>query len=123
MENDLRIAAAVMQSVVGRVDDNLRRMSNQVRAAAAEGVQVICFPELGVTGYSHRDLIRAHAEPIPGRITDRLGELAEANRLTILAGMAETAPDGRCHASHVVVGPDRSVAVYRKIHLAPLMNR
>ena len=119
MDNDIRIAAAVVQSTVGRIDENLQRMSGLVSAAAEAGVRLICFPEMAATGYSHRDLIRRHADPVPGRISRHFGRLADAHGMTILTGMAEITEDGVCYASHLVVNPHRSPKVYRKVHLAP----
>lgn len=123
METDIRIAAAVMQCTVGRIDENLRRMEAMVSEAAEKDVRIICFPEMAATGYSHRDLIGEHAEHIPGRISARLCDLAAAHRVTILAGMAETTENGDLFASHLVVQPDGSLAVYRKLHLAPPEQR
>ncbi len=119
MENDIRIAAAVVQCIVGRIDENLQRMAGLVSAAAAAGVRIICFPELAATGYSHREFIRRHAETVPGRISRHFGRLADAHGMTVLTGMAEVTDDGSYYASHLVVSPRRAPDVYRKVHLAP----
>ncbi|MFH1983964.1 MAG: nitrilase-related carbon-nitrogen hydrolase [Pseudomonadota bacterium] len=123
MESDIRIAAAVMQCTVGGIEKNLRRIGAMVSDAAGQGAQLICFPEMSATGYSHRDLIDQHAERVPGRISEHLRDLAATHRMTILAGMAETTENGLIYASHLVAGLDGSLAVYRKIHLAPPEQR
>ena len=116
---DIRIAAVSFNSIVNRPDDNLARMDPWVRQAKQQGAQLICFPELAVTGYSTRPEIKDSAEPVPGPISRRLQEMARAHQLVILAGMAEKDEKGRVFASHLVVTPEEISGVYRKIHIAP----
>lgn len=123
MENDVRIAAAVMQSTVGDVAGNLSRMTALIEEAARQDVRIICFPEMAATGYSHRDRIREHAEPVPGPVSDRLERLAAAHGMWVLAGMAESSGDGDIYASHLVVAPNAPTRVYRKVYLAPPEQR
>ena len=116
---DIRIAAVIFNSIVNQVENNLARMASWVKQAKLQRVQLICFPELGVTGYSTRPEIQSAAEPIPGPISRRLQELAHDHQMVILAGMAEKDEEGRVFASHLVVTPAKFSGVYRKIHIAP----
>jgi len=116
---DVRVAAVVMQSVVGRTSDNLVRIEAIVREAAAQGVQLICFPEASITGYSIQETISAYAEPIPGPSSDALVDLSKLTGLTILSGLIESGERGRLFISHIVTSPDGLGDVYRKLHLAP----
>jgi len=50
---DLRLAAVCMQSDFGGIEKNIVRMESFSQEAAAEGVSMICFPELSVTGYTY----------------------------------------------------------------------
>jgi len=118
MEN-IRIAAAVFNSPLGRTRNNLQRMAEWLLAARERDVALICFPELNITGYSnHPDIIR-YAQKIPGPITDELEQMATDTGITILAGMAELDHRGRLFASHVVVSPEEDIGVYRKLHTSP----
>ena len=67
--DDLRIAAVVMRSVLGETQDNLNRMKAWVGEAASDGADLVCFPELNLTGYSVREIIHSEAEPIPGPLS------------------------------------------------------
>ena len=69
---DLRIALAVTASPVGETGENLDRMARWVAQAVKEGAQLICFPEMNITGYSSRAEIQKVAQPIPGEASCRV---------------------------------------------------
>ena len=116
---DIRVAAAITRCPVGCVRQNLKGMKKWIRAAKKRGAEVICFPEMNVTGYLNHPEIRKTAASIPGAISHDLVALASDENITLLAGMAEEAGNGVLHASHVVAKPDGSIGVYRKVHIAP----
>ncbi|MGD8292593.1 MAG: nitrilase-related carbon-nitrogen hydrolase [Desulfobacterales bacterium] len=116
---DIRIAAVTFNSAVNRIRDNLEKMASWVKRAKNHEAQLICFPEMNVTGYSTKLDIKVCAESIPGPITEGLVQLALENQIVILAGMAEKDDKGRIFASHLVVTPENVSGVYRKIHIAP----
>jgi N-carbamoylputrescine amidase len=116
---DIRIAAAIFNSIVNQPQNNLERMVPLINQARQQGANLICFPELNVTGYSTRAPIAAAAESIPGPISRRLQEMAREFQIVILAGLAEKDTSGRIYASHLVVGPREIAGIYRKIHVAP----
>ena len=117
--NDLRVAAAIFNSPVGKNRENLDRMAAWIAAASKQGAGIVCFPELCITGYCTRDDIRSAAEPIPGQSSQQLLQLARDNQISILAGLAERGESNDIFASQVVVTPEGALGVYRKIHIAP----
>lgn len=116
---DIRIAAAIFRSPGPDIGDNLDRMIPLIRDAKSQGVQLICFPEMNVSGYSTGPDIASAAEPIPGRISSRVSALAREHGIVVLAGMAERDEKGRLFVSHLAVSPDGIIWTYRKIHMAP----
>jgi N-carbamoylputrescine amidase len=116
---DIRIAAVTFNSAVNRTRKNLARMLPWIKKARKEGADLICFPELNVTGYSTKPEIIGCAESIPGPISERLVQWAHENQIVILAGMAEKGEKGRIYASHLVATPENITGIYRKIHIAP----
>jgi N-carbamoylputrescine amidase len=116
---DIRVAAAIVNSPVGQTRKNLDRAAVWVAEAHRQGAAIICFPELGITGYStHQDISQA-AEAIPGEISRHLIQLARDYQICILAGLVERNNKGCMFASHLVATPDKLSGVYRKIHIAP----
>ena len=116
---DIRIAAVIFNSPVGQVQQNLDRMLPYIKKAKKEGVDLICFPELNVTGYSTDPVIKDSAESIPGSISRKLEHMAQSAKIVILAGLAERDENGHIFASHLVVTAAGISGVYRKLHIAP----
>ena len=56
----VRVAAAVPQLRVADCEWNAQATISQIDEAVAQGVQIICFPELGMTGYTCADLFFNH---------------------------------------------------------------
>lgn len=120
MDTDIRIALVICNSPVGEIRRNLDTLAERVREAVEYGADLVCFPELNVTGYCNQKGLEKIAQPIPGPITDEIVRLAVSEKVVILGGMVETdGQQGRLYASHVVLKPDGGVGVYRKLHTAP----
>ena len=116
---DIRIAAVIFNSIVNQARANLDRMVPFINQAKKQGANLVCFPELNVTGYSTLPDIKDSAEMIPGSISRRLRQMARDFQIVILAGMAEKDKNGCIFASHLVVTPQEISGIYRKIHIAP----
>ncbi len=116
---DIRVAAITSEAPVGEIDGNLERTIDWTLKAKRAGAELVCFPELNITGYCNRPQMTTIAQEIPGRVSKTLSELATAEKITILAGMAEKNSQGKPFASHCVFSPHQSVGVYRKVHIAP----
>ena len=111
----VRAAAIQTAPVFGDIDGNIAR----ALARIPHDVDLAVLPELCSTGYlfTGRDELRDLAEPVPDGPTCRaLAEHAAGAGTTLVAGLAERAGD-RLYNSAVLVRPDRSVEVYRKLHL------
>jgi predicted amidohydrolase len=92
-----------------------------VARAAAQGAQLVVFPECCVCGYwfirnLSIDELSALAEPIPeGPSTQRLRELAQRYRITVGAGWIESTASGAFHNTYVVALPDGTIRRHRKL--------
>ncbi|NNG01820.1 MAG: nitrilase [Desulfobacteraceae bacterium] len=115
----IRIAAAVMPARVGRIGENLDRMAHWIDVAAGKEAGLICFPELTITGYTHKEDIRTAVQAVPGSVIQTLEEWAEAYNMVILAGLAEQDTPANLFLTHLVVTPSGLAGHYRKTHLAP----
>jgi predicted amidohydrolase len=115
----IRIAAVVFNSRRGCTRENIERMDRWIGAASRSGAAIVCFPELNITGYGVDPGMREAAESLSGDVGHRLGIMAERHQVVILAGLAEKGENGRIFASHLAVGPQGWLGVYRKVHIAP----
>jgi predicted amidohydrolase len=113
----MMLRAAVVQTdpVFGEVVRNV----DTALALVPADCDLAVLPELCATGYQFVDRAEASAlaEAIPdGPTCRRLREFAAATGTTVVAGLAERAGD-RVYNSAVLVRPDGTHALYRKMHL------
>jgi N-carbamoylputrescine amidase len=120
MLNDLRIAVVVFHSRPDSPAVNLERTVAWGQKAAAAGADLVCFPELNISGYDISRDARPQAEPVPGPSSRRLSQLAEACNITLLAGLIEKGVgQGQVFATQLVIVPGTAPQAYRKLHIAP----
>jgi predicted amidohydrolase len=119
---NIRVASVQFQHKPGDKPANLNKIEAFVERAAREGVELIAFPEMCVTGYWHvrnlsREEVDALAEPVPeGPSTEALLSLSRRHGMTVGAGLVERAADGSLYNSYVVAMPDGRAACHRKLH-------
>jgi N-carbamoylputrescine amidase len=100
---------------------NLDKAASRIEEAAGRGATVICLQELFRTQYfcqSERNEMFDLAEPIPGPTTERLGSVAAAHKVVIIAPIFERRAQGVYHNSAVVIDElGRIAGLYRKMHI------
>ncbi len=114
----LRVAAAQIQSGAA-LDENLRTILRAIRDSAAQGAQVVVFPETALTGYS----------PAIGRgreigewpaIQERLDAIAQAacaERIWVAVGCEAWAGDAWVNRYYAFADTGEAAAIYDKVHL------
>jgi len=115
----ITVGPAQLNSDLGNSAGNLRRAEEFIARAAAEGCDLVMFPELYLQGYRADELFVDIAEPIPGSTTTRLEALAQKHNLYIVMGMGrleETFPH-LVYNSLCFVGPEGLLGFYDKVHL------
>lgn len=100
------------------VATNIAAIDELTSRAASRGGEVVVFPEYSSYFVDPFDeTLAAHAEDLDGEFTRRLGEIARARVVVVVAGMIERGDEGRVRNTIVAVGPDGLLAVSRKVHL------
>ncbi|HAA65373.1 MAG TPA: nitrilase [Acidimicrobiaceae bacterium] len=121
---EIRVAAAQFEHRDNDPDYNLSRINELTRRAVAQGSEIVSFHEGCIGGYSwvqpldKAELLEA-AEPVPGPSTDRLVEIAHANKVVVMAGLFERR-DGQVFNTYVTVGPEGLISKFSKLH--PFVN-
>jgi len=117
MRGFARIAAAVPRLHVGDVERNTEATIALWRQAHDEGCAVVAFPELGVTGYTVRDLF--HNRHLLDQVEAALGHLAAAS--AELAPLAIVGAPLRCgdtlYNAAVAIQGGRALAAVPKSYL------
>lgn len=125
MEDILKVSVVNFHSYWGEKRRNLDRIKGYVAAAAAEGSNIIVFPEMSLTGYDNEpdkakeDKMQIReAELIPGETVRELEKLAENLAIYILVGMPERDENdaGKIYNAVAVIGPEGVIGSCRKIH-------
>lgn len=113
---DLIVAAVQMNAPVGEIERNLRAHARLAKAAAAQGAELVCFPELSVTGHWCSGAVWSAAEAVPdGGSVRRMSALAAELGVFLSFGIAER-DCGIAYNTQVVVGPEGYVGKQRKLH-------
>jgi predicted amidohydrolase len=114
---DLRIAMVQMNSRVAEHERNLATIARFTEQAAAQDVDIVCFPELCVCGYSVGDPSTLEPEPLRGDSLRRLEVISGDHEITVLAGFLERDVSGIVYNTQVICGPQGYVGHYRKTHV------
>ncbi|MCZ7528202.1 MAG: NAD+ synthase [Acidimicrobiia bacterium] len=111
----LRVAAAQIDTVVGDLAGNAERILAAYEAAEAEDADVVCFPELAVTGYPPEDLLLRST--FVGQAAETLDKIASrTGRAAAVVGFPQAGRD--LYNAAAVCAHGEVVGVYRK-HLLP----
>lgn len=112
------MAMVVSRCPVGQLEYNLERTRHWTRLAKNSDADIVCFPELNISGYSLSPPPDS-AQPLDSPIVEALMRLADEQDVVVLAGMLEKDAQGRLYATHLVAVPGRATRPYRKLHIAP----
>ncbi|AVM72730.1 NAD+ synthase [Magnetospirillum gryphiswaldense] len=117
MSDSLSIAFAQINPVVGDVAGNVARIRAARAQAAADGAQLVVFPELVVSGYPPEDLVlkSAFLDAIEQAVEDLAADTAD-NGPAILVG-APWRVAGRLHNAALLLDHGRVAASRLKHHL------
>ncbi|HEX7096157.1 MAG TPA: carbon-nitrogen hydrolase family protein, partial [Acidimicrobiales bacterium] len=107
----------------------LEKIVATIEEGAAQGVDLLVFPETALIGYEpctacleRNGPCEEHlsiAETVPGPATDTVAKLAADHDMYVVFGLAERDRDqpGTLYNAAAIVGPDGVLGTYRKIHL------
>ena len=109
---------------------SLAKVKKLITEAAQQGVNILAFPELSLSGYESNEentMHREFAETIPGPVTEEIAELTRRLDIYVVLGMPErdAADNDTCYISCPLIGPEGLIGTYRKLHLGepPLFRR
>ena len=118
--NTLKVAL-VQHGCTAVREENIRKSSDGIRRAAAQGAQLVVLPELHGGLYfcvTEETACFDQAETIPGPSTEVFGALARELGIVIVTSLFEKRAPGLYHNTAVVLEKDGSIAgKYRKMHI------
>ncbi len=113
--------AAIQMKMAPDAETNLNKAESAIAAAAQQGAQVVCLPEL-FTGYyfcQQEDIsLFDLAEPIPGPSEARLAQAAKKNNVVVIGSLFEKRMPGVYHNTATVHdAKGELLGLYRKMHI------
>lgn len=113
----LTLGLAQIKTKLGDVDANLDKHLEYVNRAAAQGVELLVFPELSLTGYAVQDLVPtlAHkptpADPVFGQL------LTASHKLDLMVGFIDEDSRHRFYISAAYLSQGQILHVHHKVYL------
>jgi len=119
MKDKIKLALCQISSKRENKDANLQKIETLTKRAKQEGVDLVVFPEMSLTGYVLHDQVYGLAETIPGPSVKRVEELAKKAEMHIIFGMPELCEKAQAtiYNTAVLVGPKGLIGKYRKMYL------
>ncbi|MBN2022244.1 MAG: carbon-nitrogen hydrolase family protein [Pirellulales bacterium] len=112
----IKLAMGQMLVEGGQIRENVRRATEQVNQAAAQGCHIVVLPECLDAGWTHPSA-RQLAEPIPGATSDRLCRAAARAGIYVAAGITERVGP-RIFNAAVLISPQGEILLtHRKINI------
>jgi len=109
-----RIALAQINARVGDIEGNLNKILRYLSSAKDSGVDIVCFPELSITGYPPEDLLLK-----PNFINDSIDAVQEVRKatenITVILGYADRKED--IYNAAAIIHDKKIVDVYHKRYL------
>jgi predicted amidohydrolase len=118
---DVRVAAAQFFAQPCKPNENLNRIEYWVKKAKKYRVEMICFPEMSISGFDYRQKLRPiynYSESVPnGSSTQRIIKMAKNSGMVILAGISEKGEGELRYNTCVIASPEGYIGKYRKVHM------
>jgi len=108
------IGLVQMHCPKGEIDANLDAIEAHIREATARGVDILCFPEMSITGYIDPGQWPEAVITLDSPAVQRFAALTAGTAMTAIAGVVETNPDGKPFITQVVAQAGRLLGAYRK---------
>ena len=103
--------------MLGKIKENISRIEKAVSMADFD---LLVIPELASSGYlftSKEEVAEAAENPLTGDFCKTLKKLSKEKNAHIVSGFCEKGSNNEYYNSSILVCPDGSFSIYRKIHL------
>jgi len=116
-----KLAAVSLKSRPVEPVENIERHIPWIEKAKANQSDLVCFPEMSITGFFHnyKDIFQA-SEKIDGKSTQRMVQIAAKYDITIGYGLAERNISDVVFNSYCFVSAKGFLGRYRKVHIPSL---
>jgi NAD+ synthase (glutamine-hydrolysing) len=112
--HNIRVGIAQINSTVGDLSGNTRKIVESIDQAKSLGVNLLTFPELAITGYPPEDLLLK--TQFIGQNRESLNKIIEqCSDIAVVVGFVDS--DGDIYNAAAVIHDKRLAGIYHKIYL------
>lgn len=110
----IKIGLVQMNCKKGAVDDNLESIYAHIQAGLSQNVDIMCFPEMSITGYVNPLHCPEAVLDLDGPEVARFVEMTNDIPVTAIAGLIETNPGGKPFITQIIAHSGKFAGAYRK---------
>jgi len=111
----MHIGLVQMRCEKGAIDENLAAIEAAIQAADSRGVDIICFPEMSITGYIDPAQRPEAVLTLDGPEVARFVEMTSGSQIVAIAGIVEVNPLGKPFITQIVARAGQLLGAYRKL--------
>lgn len=110
----IKIGLVQMRCEKGAIDGNLASIKAYLREGVSRNVDIMCFPEMSITGYIDPTRCPEAMLHLNGPGVARFVEMTRELPITAIAGLVEANPQGKPFITQIVAHRGTLLGVYRK---------
>lgn len=114
----IKIGLVQMHCEKGAIDENLASTYAYLQAGERQGVDIMCFPEMSITGYANPYSNPEAVLDVDGPEVARFVDMTKEMDITAIAGIIEGNPHGKPFITQIVAHEGKILGVYRKKTIA-----
>ena len=117
MTNRITLGLAQIRPKFADVDANLQKHLDMMQHGAEQGVQVMIFPELSLTGYYLQDLVREVALTIDAPQMMQIREASQKLNMDVVVGFVEETNRHNYYIAAAYISQGEILHVHHKVYL------
>ncbi|HEV7237554.1 MAG TPA: nitrilase-related carbon-nitrogen hydrolase, partial [Ktedonobacteraceae bacterium] len=110
----ITIGLVQMRCEKGAIDDNLASIYANLQAGMSQGVEIMCFPEMSITGYINPPRCPEAVIHLNGPEVARFVSMTKDIPIAAIAGLVEANPQGKPFITQIIAHSGKILGVYRK---------
>jgi|SRR5579859_1147900 len=110
----IKVGLVQMRCEKGAIDDNLASIQAYLREGVGQGIDIMCFPEMSITGYIDPTRCPEAVLHLDGPEVARFVKMTGELPITALAGFVEANPEGKPFITQIAVRAGKLLGAYRK---------
>jgi predicted amidohydrolase len=110
-----RVAVEQIEPTLGNLKKNLAIHLDAIHSAQAEGIDLLVFPELSLTGYYLKDQVSEVAETVNGPLSNAIREAC--GPMAVVYGFVEESSSSRFYNAAAYYDPQGYWFVHKKVYL------